>query len=283
MTGIFAVLKNISILADDTMLAAKNTSAILADDLAVNAQKASGFSPKRELPVLWAITKGSILNKIIVVPIIMLLNYFLPQIIIPLLIIGGIYLAYEGFHNLKDILISLLKKEKEDISEYINKNEDILTIEKNKIKSAIITDFVLSIEIVVIALNSVLSHNFLEQSIIVSLVALLATVGVYGLVGLIIRLDDIGLWFKTKEFNSIGDFCISSMSVIIKSLGYIGTLAMLLVSGEIFIHNIPTLHHIQESITIIPMFITAMIISLFIGTIAYYSYKGIKNIKTKFL
>ena len=221
--GFFAVLKNISILADDasvlTKVALKNTMGILGDDLAVNAEKASGFHAKRELPVLYAITKGSFINKLIIVPIIMLMSAYLPSLILPILILGGVYLSYEGFEKIAEYINP--HDNHEEIEKLEKTEEDVLVIEKEKIKSAIFTDFILSIEIILIALSSVSNETLTLQLIAVSAVAVAATIGVYGIVALIVRLDDLGFYFisKSKDKEKItniplfklGEICISSM------------------------------------------------------------------------
>src|SRR5690606_14808839 len=214
-SGIFAVLDDIAALMDDvavaTKVATRKTAAILGDDLAVNAEKATGFVSSRELPVLWAITKGSLLNKVIIVPLALLLNAFLPVAVQGILIAGGVYLAYEGAEKIVQFLFHRGQHAKADEEAAEHKVLDsprsdsagqpkghgLGTIaeraEKEKIKSAVTTDFILSVEIVIIALGSVYGLSQSVQILAVSAVALIATVGVYGLVALIVRLDDIGL------------------------------------------------------------------------------------------
>jgi len=252
-SGFFAVLDDIAFLMDDVALATKvatrKTAGILGDDLAVNAEKATGFLSDRELPVLWAITKGSLLNKLIIVPIALLLNVFLPTAITYILLLGGLYLAYEGVEKIVEYIFP---HEKEHTAvENIEKKSDAenLDNEKTKVKSAITTDFILSIEIVIIALGSVVGQTMTTQVITVAAVALLATVGVYGIVALIVRMDDAGrnLIRKSNDkgiFSTLGHLLVKALPVIIKILGAVGTVALLLVSGGIFVHNIPYLHHI---------------------------------------
>jgi len=278
--GFFAVLKNISILADDasvlTKVALKNTMGILGDDLAVNAEKASGFHAKRELPVLYAITKGSFINKLIIVPIIMLMSAYLPSLILPILILGGVYLAYEGFEKIAEYINP--HDNHEEIEKLEKTEEDVLVIEKEKIKAAIFTDFILSIEIILVALSSVSNETLTLQLITVSAVAVAATIGVYGIVALIVRLDDLGFYFisKSKDKEKItniplfklGEICISSMGQIIRVLGYIGTVAMLLVAGGIFSHNIEYLHHMAEVFGYFSILFDFTIATL-VGFIAY--------------
>jgi predicted DNA repair protein MutK len=270
-SGFFALLDDIATLMDDvaamSKIATKKTAGILGDDLAVNAEKASGFASARELPVLWAIAKGSLLNKVIILPIAFLLSAFFPLAIIIILVLGGIYLAYEGAEKIYEYLFH--KSEHHEIAVADDLSEStILALEKDKIKSAIVTDFILSVEIVIIALGTVLEQPLSNQIVVVSVVALLATVGVYGIVALIVRMDEFGLrliQLSTKERSlskSVGNLLVQALPKVIKSLAVIGTVALLLVAGGIFTHNIPFFHALFPSV---PSFITEMILGLAIG------------------
>jgi len=250
-SGFFAILDDIAALMDDVSVAAKvatrKTAGILGDDLAVNAEKATGFLSSRELPVLWAITKGSFINKLIIVPIALLLNAFFPLAIKIALLLGGLYLAYEGVEKIIEYFFHHSKTGHEVVEEAQQVNSD--TDEKAKIKSAITTDFILSIEIVIIALGSVVEEALTTQIITVVAVAILATVGVYGIVALIVRMDDAGFKLikhsNNKGFLSVvGSLLVKSLPVIIRILAVVGTIALLLVSGGIFVHNIEYVHHI---------------------------------------
>ncbi|NVJ86299.1 MAG: DUF808 domain-containing protein [Algoriphagus sp.] len=255
-SGLFALFDDIATLMDDvatmTKVAAKKTSGILGDDLAVNAEKASGFVPDRELPVLWAITKGSLLNKLIILPIAFLLSAFLPVAVTIILLLGGLYLAYEGAEKILEFFIPHHHHQEINLQEEITQ-EEVLAHEKSKIKSAITTDFILSVEIVIIALGTVVDQSITTQIVVVSIIALLATVGVYGLVALIVRMDEFGykLIALNPEDNTISDkigrFLVNALPVVIRVIGYIGTVALLLVSGGIFTHNIEFLHHLLPS------------------------------------
>ncbi len=286
-SGFFALFDDIAALMDDvavmSKVAAKKTAGILGDDLAVNAEKASGFVSSRELPVLWAITKGSLLNKLIILPIAFLLSAFFPPLIIIILIIGGLYLAYEGAEKIhefvfphKDHQVALLDKEFTE--------EEILEHEKGKIKSAILTDFILSVEIVIIALGTVLEETLSQQILVVSIIALLATVGVYGIVALIVRMDEFGyklIALNTQEdsfSDKIGHLLVKALPKIIKSLTVIGTIALLLVSGGIFSHYIPFLHGILPNI---PSIITEFLMGIVIGFIVLGIVNSIKKIVGK--
>lgn len=256
-SGIFALLDDIAALMDDvaTMgkVAGKKTAGILGDDLAVNAEKASGFLSDRELPVLWAITKGSFFNKLIILPVAFLLSAFVPVLINIILVIGGLYLAYEGAEKIYEWIFP--HKHEEDIHELQDlTKEQMLAHEKEKIKSAIITDFILSVEIVIIALGSVEQEPLLTKIMVVSLIAIIATVGVYGIVALIVRMDEFGVKLinineRENSFSDkVGRVLVSALPWVIKSLGIIGTIALLLVSGGIFVHNIHFIHDLVHSL-----------------------------------
>jgi len=253
-SGFFAVLDDIGALMDDvaltTKVAARNTTGILGDDLAVNAEKATGFLSSRELPVLWSITKGSLLNKLIIVPIALALNVFFPVAIKIALVLGGFYLAYEGTEKIIEYFFHSSKAPHKIVDA---DEQDDSSAEKAKIKSAITTDFILSIEIVIIALGSVTEKSLAIQVITVSVVAFLATVGVYGIVALIVRMDDAGYKLIKRSGNkgflsALGLLLVKSLPVIIKTLSVVGTLALILVSGGIFVHNIEYLHHLLPGV-----------------------------------
>ena len=247
-SGFFAVLDDIAALMDDVALASKvatkQTAGILGDDLAVNAEKATGFVSSREVPVLWAIMKGSFVNKLIIVPIAFLLQFIYPPAIKYILILGGLYLAYEGVEKIIEYFFHKKGEHQEVVEEEV---ADAEAAEKIKVKSAITTDFILSLEIVIIALGSVLEKSLVIQILTVSVVAILATIGVYGIVALIVRMDDAGykLIEKSKNkgfFNFLGKTLVKALPIIIKALSVIGTIALLLVSGGIFDHNIELVH-----------------------------------------
>jgi len=248
-SGIFLIFDDIAALMDDVAAASKiatrKTAGILGDDLAVNAEKATGFLATRELPVLWAITKGSFINKLIIVPLALLLISFSPTTIKVILVLGGLYLAYEGAEKIIEFIFHRPKKGQEVVEQIKVKNNDA---EKTKIKSAITTDFILSVEIVIIALGTVLEKSLLIQIFTVSIVALLATVGVYGLVALIVRMDDFGYKLIKNSsqrgiMSKLGFVLVKSLPIIIKVLGFVGTIALLMVAGGIFTHNIEFLHN----------------------------------------
>ena len=256
-SGFFAILDDIAALMDDvavaSKLATKKTAGILGDDLAVNAEKATGFLSSRELPVLWAITKGSFLNKLIIVRIIFGLNWFLPAAIIIILVIGGLYLAYEGAEKIIEFFFHK-NDHKTEHEEALDVMDDPIAEEKTKVKSAITTDFILSLEIIIIALGSVLDKPLLNQILTVTVVSIIATVGVYGIVALIVRMDDAGYKLQKKSkkeggilFN-LGQVLINMLPWVIKILGVVGTIALILVAGGIFLHNVEYLHHLVENL-----------------------------------
>ncbi|WP_316800961.1 DUF808 domain-containing protein [Pedobacter frigidisoli] len=280
-SGFFAILDDIASLMDDVAVASKiatrKTAGILGDDLAVNAEKATGFLASRELPVLWAITKGSLLNKLIIVPIALLLNAFFPVAIKVILILGGFYLAYEGVEKIIEFLFHRSKGGEEHTEEVVEEGE---AAEKSKVKSAVTTDFILSIEIVIIALGTVLDKSLTIQIITVSVVALLATVGVYGIVALIVRMDDAGYKLlkssgKKGFLSYLGNFLIKALPVIIRILGVVGTIALILVGGGIFVHNIEFFHHFLPDF---PSIIKEFGVGLVAGLVAVPIFSGLTKL-----
>lgn len=286
-SGLFALLDDIAVLMDDvatmTKVSTQKTAGILGDDLAVNAEKASGFSPSRELPVLWAISKGSLINKIIILPLAFLMSAFIPKMVIVVLVLGGLYLAYEGAEKIYEFLFHR-KHAKPIPAKLVDSPEELLKIEKSKVKSAIITDFILSVEIVIIALGAVVNENLTTQIIVVSIVALIATVGVYSIVALIVRMDDFGFKLihksdsKSGFIYNIGLLLTKALPWVIKSLSVIGTLALLLVAGGIFVHNIEQLHHVLE---VLPGILRDFIIGLAVGILCLIIVKAVKAILPK--
>ncbi|WP_415326406.1 DUF808 domain-containing protein [Chryseobacterium sp. MMS23-Vi53] len=257
-SGFFAILDDIAALMDDvavtSKIATQKTAGILGDDLAVNAEKATGFLSSRELPVLWAITKGSFINKLIILPVVFLLNWLYAPAINYVLIAGGLYLAFEGVEKIIEFLFHRDKKGQEVVEEIVEDEKSDEEIEKAKVKSAITTDFILSIEIVIIALGTVLeeSHPFITQILVTSLVSFIATVGVYGIVALIVRMDDAGFKLIKKSndkgfFGKLGHLLVKALPIVIKALGVIGTIALIMVAGGIFAHRVEFLHHFLES------------------------------------
>ncbi len=286
-SGFFALLDDIATVMDDvavmSKVAAKKTAGILGDDLAVNAEKASGFVTDREIPVLWAITKGSFLNKLIILPFAFLLSAFLPKVVTIILVLGGLYLAFEGAEKIYEYFFPHEQFKK--VTAVVDLTDDeIKAEEKEKIKSAIVTDFILSVEIVIIALGTVADKPISTQIGVVSIIALLATVGVYGLVALIVRMDEFGVKLinlneKDNSFSDkVGKLLVSALPKIIKSMSVIGTIALLLVSGGIFSHNIEFFHHLVPNW---PSILKEFLLGLVIGLVVVLIVNLVKKILPK--
>ncbi len=289
--GFFAVLDDIATLLDDAALmskvAAKKTAGILGDDLAVNAEKATGFRASRELPVLWAITKGSFFNKLIIVPLALLLSAFAPWLIVPILLLGGAYLSYEGTEKIYHLL-TRKSHPNHPKAETISDEAELVKVEKTKIQSAVRTDFILSIEIVIIALGTVMEQSLMIRIVVVSLIAILATVGVYGLVALIVRMDDTGFYLveRAKELQGIlqsamtmtGSVLVASLPIVIRALGIIGTIAMLLVGGGMYSHNIVAIHH---ALDFMPLLLANLLLGLLVGGIVLTIQIAFQKIRSK--
>ncbi len=271
-SGIFAVLDDIALLLDDaaamSKVAAKKTMGLLGDDLAVNAEKAVGFHASRELPVIWAITKGALLNKLIILPIAFLLSAYMPWLIVPILLLGGAYLSYEGAEKVYEWIVPhpvTHVAATEDLNA-----KDLVTREKSKIKAAVRTDFILSIEIIVITLGTVVEQSIAIQILVVSIIALIATIGVYGVVALLVRMDDVGLYLIDKGYPLLGSRLVSLLPHIIRILGIIGTIAMLLVGGGLYIHNVELIHHL---ISFLPATVADLIVGLVLGGVIVFIQK----------
>lgn len=268
--GFFAILDDIAMLLDDaavmSKVAARKTAGILGDDLAVNAEKATGFQASRELPVLWAITRGSFLNKLIILPLAFLLSAYVPWLIVPVLLFGGVYLSYEGVEKIYHLFVH--GPHAKPVAETVDTTAKLLKLEAVKIKSAVRTDFILSIEIIMIALGTVMEKELLLQILVVSIVAVLATVGVYGLVAMLVRMDDVGFLLIARArrrqgvlarvMSWTGSVLVASLPLVIRALAVVGTLAMLLVGGGMFTHNVEVVHHFS-------LFLPTLLADLLIG------------------
>lgn len=263
-TSLLMLLDDIATTLDDvailTKVAAKKTAGVLGDDLALNAQQVTGVAAKRELPVVWAVTKGSFLNKLILVPAALALSAFLPWLITPLLMLGGAYLCYEGFEKVMHVFfhdkVKDEEKHKDLIEAYADKEVDLVAFEQQKIKGAIRTDLILSAEIIVIALGTAKDAPFVSQVLIVSIIAILMTIGVYGLVAAIVKLDDVGVHLNKNTMKNawgsfkrwVGKMLIFIAPKLMKTLSIVGTIAMFLVGGGILLHGIPQAHGLIEVI-----------------------------------
>ena len=288
-SSFFALIDDIAYLMDEvatmSKVATKKAAGVLSDDLAVNAEKASGFLSSRELPVLWKITKGSFINKLIILPFAFLMSVYIPLAVTIILILGGVYLGYEGVQKIVDYLF-YNKREKKEQSK---KKLEILTnqaiqIENKKVKGAIFVDFILSIEIIIIALGTVIESPLKVQILVVSFIAFMATIGVYGLVALIVRMDDIGFKLikisnnKPSFLKNLGILLVKTLPILIRILTVVGTFAMLLVSGGILIHNIPQIHDLFH---LLPSTLKELLVGLIVGSIVVINIKAYKRIKSK--
>lgn len=257
-SNLLALLDDIATLLDDvtvmTKVAAKKTTGVLGDDLALNAQQVTGLSADRELPVVWAVAKGSLVNKLILVPAALAISALAPWLVTPLLMVGGLYLCFEGFEK---IAHKLLHKPAEDeahhsalVQAVTDENVDLVTFEREKIKGAVRTDFILSAEIIVIALGTVAGASFATRVTALSLISLLMTVGVYGLVAGIVKLDDLGLHLSRKQgaAQRLGQLILQAAPLLMKGLSIGGTAAMFLVGGSILLHGIHPLHHALQTL-----------------------------------
>ncbi len=251
LDDIATVLKDVSVL---TQVAAKKTAGVLGDDLALNAQQVSGVRADRELPVVWAVAKGSMLNKVILVPLALLISIFLPGwVTTALLMIGGAYLCFEGAEKLLHRLFHSKADDAAHHQELIQANQnqqiDLVQFEKDKIKGAIRTDFILSAEIIVISLGTVANQSVMNKIAVLSLIAVVMTVGVYGFVAAIVKLDDLGLYLTKKSSSiaqSLGRGLLAFAPWLMKLLAVVGTVAMFLVGGGIIVHGLAPLHHVVE-------------------------------------
>lgn len=264
-SSLLALIDDIATVLDDVAIlskvAAKKTAGVLGDDLALNAQQVSGVKADRELPVVWAVAKGSFLNKLILVPAALAISAFAPPLITVLLVIGGLYLCFEGAEKIHEKWFhsadNTNAQRQERIKALVDTDVDLVALEQNKIKGAIRTDFILSAEIVVIALGTVQQAAFQTQVMVVSSLAIAITVGVYGLVAAIVKLDDLGLYLLRKSvsgsFNqlqrSLGRGLLIFAPLMMKALGVIGTVAMFLVGGGILTHSFSWLHHFSFEMT----------------------------------
>ena len=253
-SSLLILLDDIATILDDvavmSKMAAKKTAGVLGDDLALNAQQVSGVRTDRELPVVWAVAKGSFVNKLILVPAALLISVVAPWLITPLLMIGGLFLCYEGVEKVLHSLHHKKAKTEEEASQELTAIEtDMATFEKDKVKGAIRTDFILSAEIVVISLGTVAAATFSTKVMVLSVIAIIMTVGVYGFVAMIVKIDDLGLYLTEQASSvkqSIGRGLLAFAPKLMKTLTIVGTIAMFLVGGGIISHGVPLLHHFTE-------------------------------------
>lgn len=257
-SSLLVLIDDIATILDDvsvmTKVAAKKTAGVLGDDLALNAQQVTGVRAEREIPVVWAVAKGSFLNKLILVPAALLISAFIPWAVTPLLMLGGAFLCYEGFEKLAHKFLHGKDEEQAGhaaLAEAVaDPGVDLVAFEKDKIKGAVRTDFILSAEIIAITLGTVADAPLTQQIIVLSGIAIVMTIGVYGLVAGIVKLDDLGLWLTQKASSvarAVGNGILRAAPYMMKSLSVIGTAAMFLVGGGILVHGIAPLHHAIEA------------------------------------
>ncbi|MDR4754440.1 DUF808 domain-containing protein [Klebsiella quasipneumoniae] len=296
-SSLLTLLDDIATLLDDISmmgkLAAKKTAGVLGDDLSLNAQQVTGVRANRELPVVWGVAKGSFVNKIILVPLALLISAFIPWAITPLLMVGGAFLCFEGVEK---VLHSLeARKHKEDPAQLLQRlqalaDRDPQAFERDKVKGAIRTDFILSAEIVAITLGIVAEAPLLNQILILSGIAILVTIGVYGLVGVIVKLDDMGYWLAEKRSTLaqwLGKGLLAVAPWLMKLLSVVGTLAMFLVGGGIVVHGIAPLHHAIEHwsaglggmlAALLPMVVN-LVLGFIIGAVVLAGVKAVSRLR----
>jgi uncharacterized protein len=278
-SSLFLLIDDIAAVLDDVALlskvAAKKTAGVLGDDLALNAQQVSGVKADRELPVVWAVARGSFINKAILVPAALAISAFIPWAVTPLLMVGGAFLCYEGFEKLAHrFLLSADERDRERealIKTVSDPAADVMALEKDKIKGAVRTDFILSAEIIAITLGTVQGSPFITQLTVLTAIAVAMTIGVYGVVAGIVKLDDAGLYLSTRTgagagaglLRGFGRSILAAAPWLMKGLSIAGTVAMFLVGGGILTHGLPPLHHVIESITA-----RALEINGFVGGVA---------------
>lgn len=259
-TSLLALLDDIATILDDvavlTKVATKKTAGVLGDDLALNAQQVAGVRADRELPVVWAVAKGSMLNKLILVPTALAISAWAPWAVTPLLMVGGVFLCYEGVEKLAHKFMHSKAEQQAEhealVTAVANPEVDLVALEKDKIKGAVRTDFILSAEIIAITLGTVAASPFLTQVLVLSGIAIVMTVGVYGLVAGIVKLDDAGLYLSQQVGamrQALGRGILAFAPWLMKGLSVAGTAAMFLVGGGILTHGIGPLHHAIEGLT----------------------------------
>ena len=257
-SSLLALIDDIATLLDDvsilTKVAAKKTAGVLGDDLALNAQQVTGLNADRELPVVWAVAKGSFINKAILVPAALAISAFAPWAVTPLLMIGGAFLCYEGFEKLAHRFLHSREEDEEHhaaLTQALTDSKvDLVALEKDKIKGAVRTDFILSAEIIAITLGTVSDSEFVTRVAVLTTIALVMTVGVYGLVAGIVKLDDLGLYLNRKAgaARAIGAGILKAAPWLMKGLSIAGTAAMFLVGGGILVHGVAPLAHWIEGL-----------------------------------
>jgi predicted DNA repair protein MutK len=287
-TSLLALLDDISTVLDDVSVLAKvaahKTSGVIGDDLALNAQQVAGVRAERELPVVFAVAKGSLLNKAILVPAALAISAFAPWAVTVLLMIGGAFLCFEGFEKLAHRFLHSKEDDEarhEELARALaDPAVDLRAVEKDKIRGAIRTDFVLSAEIIAITLGTVAQADFMQQVIVVAGIAIAMTVGVYGVVALIVKLDDIGVFLSGRAGalpRAVGAGILKAAPLLMKTLSVVGTAAMFMVGGGILVHGMPWLHHVGDNLHALAAAGFNIVAGIVAGAIALAAVTGVKR------
>lgn len=298
-SSLLTLLDDIATLLDDISvmgkIAAKKTAGVLGDDLSLNAQQVTGVKANRELPVVWGVAKGSFLNKLILVPLALVISAWASWAITPLLMLGGAFLCYEGVEK---VVHSFHKDKSEQSDEARLKRlqnlnqQEAMAFEKKKIKGAVRTDFILSAEIVAITLGIVSEAPLLNQVLVLSGIAILVTVGVYGIVAGIVKIDDLGMWMQQKSSSlakAVGGALLAMAPKLMKVLSVVGTLAMFLVGGGIIVHGIPAAHHFiahyaegfNGLVNVLVTNVANLIVGFIVGSIVLFAVNMIAKLRGK--
>lgn len=290
-SSLLALLDDIATILDDvavlTKVAAKKTAGVLGDDLALNAQQVAGVRADRELPVVWAVCKGSLVNKLILVPAALAISAVAPWLVTPLLMVGGAFLCFEGFEKLAHKFLHRAEDDQAHeaalMQALANPEVDLLALEKDKVKGAIRTDFILSAEIIAITLGTVQASPFTTQFTVLAGVAFIMTLGVYGLVAGIVKIDDAGLYLSRQSGSgtqALGRGLLRAAPILMKVLSVAGTAAMFLVGGGILVHGLPFLHHLLEGL---PMgFVWDGLVGVVAGALVLAGVTGVQRARQVF-
>ena len=298
--SLLALIDDIATILDDVAIlskvAAKKTAGVLGDDLALNAQQVSGVAAERELPVVWAVAKGSFVNKAILVPAALAISAFAPWLVVPLLMVGGAFLCFEGIEKLAHRLLHSPAEDEAQRAELVqalkNPQVDVVALERDKIKGAVRTDFVLSAEIIAITLGTVANAPMATRVAVLAGIAILMTVGVYGLVAGIVKLDDLGLWLSRRAgaaARGLGALILRFAPWLMKALSVAGTAAMFLVGGGILVHGLPLVHHAIEAWTsglagvwaLIASSLAEGLFGAFAGAVLLVLWTGVQRLRSK--
>ncbi|SCK50475.1 hypothetical protein VAR608DRAFT_5058 [Variovorax sp. HW608] len=288
-TSLLLLLDDIATVLDDvsllTKVAAKKTAGVLGDDLALNAQQVAGVRASRELPVVWAVCKGSFVNKAILVPAALLIGTWLPWLVTPLLMIGGAFLCFEGAEKLAHRFLHKAEhaiETQQHEQAVANTAIDLVAAEKAKVKGAVRTDFILSAEIIAITLGTVQGQPFLTQLSVLVGIAIVMTIGVYGLVAGIVRLDDMGYYLSQRgnaAVQAVGRVLVGAAPWLMKALSVLGTVAMFLVGGGILVHGLPALGHAIQAWGALASLLGNAAFGVIAGAIVLAAVEGVKRLR----